>query len=267
MTIAIGVLCSDGIVLGADTEYTGAIKQPGAKVWGIHAEPSDGSVSCGLAGSGDGILLRSMRDRIGNALNGATTHADVVSVVEEQVVQLYQKHVFPNPAFNDKNQAVNLVIGARDKNSFGLYETSGSALAASERYACVGYGSDLGSYLLETLLDKKPPTTLIATALVTYVIKQAKAYSLYCGGDTYILTMQHEGELSYVPLMHIALMERQFVDADTPKASISLAAAGLLLVRRAIDGAKSEQPVSPRADPPVRPSSKRGRKARPPSRA
>ncbi|HEY7058706.1 MAG TPA: hypothetical protein VH458_19375, partial [Vicinamibacterales bacterium] len=68
MTIAIGILCQDGVVIAADTEHTGAIKQPGSKVWGIAPDNADKNpLRVALAGAGDSVLLRSARDRVGEA--------------------------------------------------------------------------------------------------------------------------------------------------------------------------------------------------------
>lgn len=215
VTIAAGVLCADGVVLGADTELTGAIKQPGSKTWGLVPSKGNSSIRCAIAGAGDVVLIKKVRDSISNAdaFDNATTRAEVIDAIETQLLQVYQKHVFPNPSFNDKNQPVSFVFGIRDKAGFGLYETSGTALAEAEGYVCIGYGADLGSYIFETLLSDptpKPPSIHLAVSTMAYVLKQAKTYSLYCGGESNMFVLRNNGEVSSVTLDTVAALEAGF---------------------------------------------------------
>jgi 20S proteasome alpha/beta subunit len=52
MTIAAGFLCHDGIVLAADTLYTGENKRDAAKLWIFQK----GENVVGIAGAGDATL-------------------------------------------------------------------------------------------------------------------------------------------------------------------------------------------------------------------
>lgn len=60
MTIAAGFVCRNGLVLCADTEYTGSTKHSGAKLWAR----SDGPLGLAIVGAGDPVLIRLARDRI-----------------------------------------------------------------------------------------------------------------------------------------------------------------------------------------------------------
>ena len=63
MTIAAGFVCSDGVVLGADTQVTGqTIKYSRDKVWVLSAP--DASHCVAMAGAGDAVLIRALRDHL-----------------------------------------------------------------------------------------------------------------------------------------------------------------------------------------------------------
>jgi 20S proteasome alpha/beta subunit len=266
MTIAAGILCSDGVVLGADTEFTGPIKHSGSKIWGV--VPNGLRVRCLMAGAGDVILLRSMRDKLAAApaFDKAKNREETVACIEDQMAGLFQRHVFPNPTYTDRNQALSLVFGLRDSEGCGLYETSGTAVAKSERYACIGYGSDLGSYLLETLLESEP-AILNGIATMIYVLKQAKKYSLYCGGDSHLFVLRKNGEVSCVDPQRTVAIERLYASSSASSTRLALlrGARQLELARNGFGAvilkAEETQTKASRAPRPT----KRDQKVRPPS--
>jgi 20S proteasome alpha/beta subunit len=211
MTIAIGILCQDGVVIAADTEHTGAIKQPGSKVWGIAPDNADKNpLRVALAGAGDSVLLRSARDRVGEAIRDRVrTRQQATTVIERQLGKLYAQHVYPYPNFDGSGHSVRLVLGIRDAKGASLYETSATAMAKVDSFTSVGAGENLGAYILETLSgpQDRGRTMDVGIVLATYVLQQVKKYSLYCGGDSYILTLSHAGELEYIDLEEIAFIE------------------------------------------------------------
>jgi 20S proteasome alpha/beta subunit len=224
VTIAAGILCSDGIVLGADTEHTGAIKQPGAKVWGLRLD-NDHPIRAGLVGAGDSVLLRAARDRIANALaKNIRTAGKLVEAVEDQMVAMFQKHVFPHPGFRDNTFGLSLVFGVSDDKGCFLYDSSSTSFAQVDKYTCVGSGSDLGSYLLEKLMGSGSITSDVGVATMVYVLEQTKKYGLYCGGDSYILTIAKNGAIDYVSLDEVQLIEAAFQKGD-PGSAVLVAAA------------------------------------------
>jgi hypothetical protein len=218
MTIALGVLCQDGIVLAADTEHTGSIKLPGPKVWAMANGDTvqNADVRLGLAGAGDSVLLRSARDKIAHRLShDVRTADDAVDAVEAQLIALFGKHVYPFPNFSE-NRQLSLILGLHDATGCRLYENSTTALARVDFHVCAGWGADLGNYLLQTLIGEKFMPFVGVVGIAVYTLMQVKQYSPYCGGNSHVLIINNSGGMGYVSDDGIAQMESGFRGFDLP---------------------------------------------------
>jgi hypothetical protein len=94
MTIAIGLLCSDGIVLGADREvslYTLKVREPKAHVLKRVA------LQIGLVGAGSSDLIKLATQELDRKLVDRMTADEVREVIDDLATEIHQRHVLPNP--------------------------------------------------------------------------------------------------------------------------------------------------------------------------
>lgn len=221
VTIAAGIFCSNGIVIGADTEHTGAIKIPGPKVWGMGLP--DSQLRVGISGAGDSALLRSVGERMTRLVGEVGDAPSAIDKTEEMLAKLHARHVYSHPGARDGSYGLQLLLGLRDESSFFLYETSASVLSRVDSYACIGSGADLGSYLCETWLGGNTPSIAVAIPVMVYLLQQVKKYSLMCGGDSHVLMMGFNGHVAYLTADETHYIERQFKPND-PSSVVLLAA-------------------------------------------
>src|SRR4051812_11872248 len=94
MTIAAGFVCSDGILLCADTRLSSEVTQHGQKIW--VSQHSTTNWSLAVTGAGDHLHVRAVKDAI---LGTATPSSDIFSVVQAAVRGYFVAHVFPDPQY------------------------------------------------------------------------------------------------------------------------------------------------------------------------
>jgi len=204
MTIAAGFLCRDGIVLAADTEYTANAKFQGTKIWCQEADDT----ALILAGAGPAVSLGYIRDRIFRLLTPSMKPEAIADMVEDVLHRFFTRYVPQGKA----EDAPSLLFGIRYEQDFHLYQTAAAPPPAKvDRWACVGWGGDLGQYLAD-LFYRPEESVAYTECLAAYVVYQAKLHSAYCGGKTDIVSLT-TNELT--PMIRprrerIAEMERYF---------------------------------------------------------
>jgi hypothetical protein len=127
MTIAAGLLCSDGIILCSDTEHTGTTKQIGPKVWITTAPETDDGCCVAIAGSGETLLLRAIRDRFKEAVRVDMTRHEALEQIETELQEFYESHVYSYPDYANQRQ-IQLLIGIRDADGLSLLQNSDHSL-------------------------------------------------------------------------------------------------------------------------------------------
>src|SRR5262245_62171423 len=93
MTIAAGFVCSDGVVLCADTELTASYKQQGQKLW-LHTYDT---LSVVLTGAGDYVLLKLANSMLSARVKAGMTVSDVEGQIGEVVTEIVSTHVDTAP--------------------------------------------------------------------------------------------------------------------------------------------------------------------------
>jgi 20S proteasome alpha/beta subunit len=201
VTIAAGFRCSDGIVIGADTqEGTGDSKTLArSKIRTIDQE----NYAVAFTGAAsDAHYLDSTVEEIIRNLHPADSLIDIENTISKQLRNVYQEHVRPNSkAFGDRG--FDLLVGAclRDRSrrspldqptaqpdSFRLWASHDSVVVPVTTYQFLGTGGPITNYLGERLYDPSL-TARQGVSLAIQVLRHAKAYGTGCGGrsDIYIL--------------------------------------------------------------------------------
>lgn len=190
MTIAAGFVCSDGVVLCADTLLSANYRQQGPKVWLWQGR--DGQ-AVAVAGAGSYILLKLAKEAIFDRLNRlAKINAKLVkhSVVEPVINSIQTDHVDKATDWDRLHgYGVALLIAVRDKGKTVLYETDRRACSEVARFSCVGTGAPVGNYV-SSIFFSPSLSVMWAQVAAAYVIQQTKAYGDDCGGDTNIVILR-----------------------------------------------------------------------------
>jgi hypothetical protein len=160
------------------------------------------------------VLLRHVRDAIAAGVaNDTKDRASAISQIEDVLSEVFAKHVVPFSGAQSDRQ-LRLLVAVRDKQGCSLCENSMPTLGPVDWHVSVGYGSDIGSYLLESVIGHRQIISAFAVPLLVYVIQQAKKYSLYCGGETHIICLGSDGMIDRVHHEDIAKIEQAFEKAD-----------------------------------------------------
>jgi hypothetical protein len=116
MTICIGLIASDGIVIAADAQESDTyfkISQQKIMTW--HTSSSDGHgpnpAAYVIAGAGDGGFVDSFVDEMWNGVRGDMTMPDFKRYAGQTLERFYLKHVRPLVSINESND-FSVLIGA-----------------------------------------------------------------------------------------------------------------------------------------------------------
>jgi hypothetical protein len=214
VSLAIVFACTDGAVLAADTQWTGAIKRHRSKVWWF---PSRDKI-IGLAGAGDGIPLRRARDEIARRIQPDMSELGIVQQADSVATEFWYKVLQ-----QDKDACLELLLVICTTEGITIYENQNDKMFArlDTAAACAGRGGQsIGRYLVERLYPE-PLQMAVARNVASYVLQQAKKYDPdeSVGGATTILTIPTDTSLepSELAAPIIAQLEEQLerIDAAT----------------------------------------------------
>src|ERR1022692_459070 len=186
MTIAIGILASDGIVLAADREGgDGYLKTEQGKVtWKMRMQEPMGV--CGITGAGEGPYL----DEIGSELvniftdDATGTEESVIPRLRNAHIRYYKRTVVPLsklPSGERPDYAL-LIACCGQSMTKGIWATSRMAFTKVQDYEAIGIGAKFANTLLGRLHDNIP--VWYAAKLAAYVIYQVNRTVGGCGLGT-----------------------------------------------------------------------------------
>lgn len=191
MTIALGILASDGIVLCSDSRYTSSSKNYRDKIlsW------LDGGDAVCFALTGNEVNAKMAIDECREALSripaGKRTIAALRRAVRQTLKPLQESYVDKVPS-EDRDRAsfdfVIAIVSGVDGRA-GLFSTSAGAIAEFTTSQCVGSGGYLGEYVLRKW--NGPQCTVDqAVMLAMQALAAAKEHDAYCGGSSQFLTVK-----------------------------------------------------------------------------
>lgn len=293
MTIALGILASDGVVVSADTELTWGQdrKSEGAKiaVW-----KRDGLA---IAGAGNGEYIDAISERFYVA---ASRHGeDFIRIrrdMQAALVRFHYDHILP---WSDPDLHCSFIIGLQRGKQAALWVTYRTTM---RRAVCASIGigaSEADSLFVELFGAQKNPAIDVATAQViaAYITSITKDRIPGCGKNTDIAVLTN-GEAEQLSRSDMLWLESEIENVREVQIRAAQYALGYILTnnekqaaldlasfakdarKRIKDGlpfrtTQSNYPIGehPRieapieAEPLIPPPPKRGRKRRPPSRA
>jgi hypothetical protein len=209
VTIIAGFHVQNGILLAADTMYTGGTKIHQPKLFGYTLNgntPESCSLVFALAGHENygKMAIDDCVDEILSCEPKLRTLKAVKKALRKAVKAINDEYVDTRPDPTEKEFAkFDLIIGAWLPVAGGLqmFRSSGPAVLSAGHYHCTGIGAYLGDYLMRNVFTDTMARTMkikAAALLAIQALGAAKTYDSNCGGDTQFMRISPGGMLSPV---------------------------------------------------------------------
>lgn len=189
MTMVAGFVCSDGVVLCADTEMTipGWVKFPGAKILIYN------KLKCraAFAFAGDEMFCVMFMDKLIRRIHSAEKERkDVVTSIEDEALVIHQK--FMGEQYEaEATLILSLWQGAEGKKRRRLYSIAQGIVQPVQKVS-QGTGKPVTQGMFTELFS--PDMSMNRTALFAiYLLAEAKIYGSGVGKDSQILLLEHSG--------------------------------------------------------------------------
>jgi 20S proteasome alpha/beta subunit len=195
MTIALGILATDGVVLAADTEesYSGS-EAKGTTTKVIYGESGTG-VSSAVAGAGYAHYVDAIRvELLAEVMAVGPSRGEQKRVIESRVSSFYKQHVklflpYPDAPHFD------LLIGVHAEGSSALWATSLTAARQAIGFELVGSGAVYARMLLNNLNTNMDVAS--ATILACHAVLITKNTMEKCGKGTQVVLLM-DGAVGYL---------------------------------------------------------------------
>lgn len=175
MTIALGLMGSHCLVMGADTQETwgGQKYQQGKIMSAWRAAPNPGAICVSGAGAGDHIDAAA-QEIVKAFLKFSGTMDEYELSLKGFVENFYKRHVFPfvSRGVPDAPE-FQLIIGVRHAHESRLWTTAETVMPSKMPYAVVGVSRGASIALLGQFYQPFPSLNVTAM-LAAYIIRQAK---------------------------------------------------------------------------------------------
>ena len=185
MTIAVGMLCSDGVVIAADREEgDGYFKNDVGKIRATFRGRSPvGQIA--IAGAGSGPYI----DEVSKSL---TSEFCEEASGKEELLKKHREYfkgvVRPMAVYGVNAPDYGLIIGVTGGNTgMSLYSTSGLAFNEIQDYEAIGVGAMVANSWFSRLWDRVPVQW--GAMLAAYVVFQVKQSVPGCGQGTDIIIL------------------------------------------------------------------------------
>jgi hypothetical protein len=196
MTLALGIVCDCGVVLGVDTQISvGGGKIPGPKIqlfW--EALPDYNVVSCSY---GHADSIETAREEIAEALEKLKGTRPVVreirKSVSEALERVYIRHIDCLPTADDRAfMDFTLLLAIRVGRTARLFRTNRAQVVEQRSRWCMGSGKEFADYVFDLFLESHP-TTEIAAQVAAYVIGITKEHIEGVGHSTDVHVIESDG--------------------------------------------------------------------------
>jgi 20S proteasome alpha/beta subunit len=176
VTIAVGFLCADGIVLGTDTLFSGINKRFSAKIWPIHL----GDTYVAFAAAGVAMSIGRIFQELKARLQPPMSVDEIMNTIDGVLSDLAKKlSALPD------NDLPSLLVAIRAPGRYALMENDGNVVLSHvmKPSQCIGSGASLGLYFADSLF-RGEMSVKWARIIGAHLLKQAKEHVDGCGGDT-----------------------------------------------------------------------------------
>jgi len=187
MTIAAGFKVRDGVLLCADTEYSGGVKFYDEKIFRHHF--NGGSIAVAIAGNGTNAGM-AFRDVCYGLTARATPYSpkEVEHAIRRAVKKVYDGYV--TGVDESQNAAFDLIIAVNLKGIEPyLLASSNRGVAAVDYFASRGSGWNLSDYIVKHLYDPLTGSLVECAIIALQFLSAAKRYCEGVSGPSQFLTI------------------------------------------------------------------------------
>jgi len=189
MTIAAGLLCTDGIVICADTEQTlGDSKYDRPKIF-----PRGDWLL--VTGSGSTDYIKMAFDKLSEKFEqgGPENPSQIRRTVEELMLEIFNQHILPfHQAKHPNPPALDLIVGVRCQDGqLALVKGVDSAATLSSHYEVIGMGWHLFEYWAKYFFIA-PMSTDVAGYFCMFILREVKAAAYACGGSSHVFKLMKD---------------------------------------------------------------------------
>jgi hypothetical protein len=200
VTIAIGMSCWDGVVIGADTEIStkGYYKYHERKV---HATDGPGWAFLFGYANHPGLYVEARDKILGKLPRSGFNPNDVYKACDE---------VFTDMGRVYSDVSLQMLMGVSiSGHPPGLLVFDGKSVHWENRICCFGVGDcSLTNYLIKALYNQ-PVSVEQGQRIAVYVIAKAKLFVDGCGGETHIHSLLYSGKQSGLRPEESARLEKE----------------------------------------------------------
>jgi hypothetical protein len=201
MTIGLGVLGTNGVVLCADTEIStdGEVKGVDTKLVAATSQMYGEPQSIVIGGAGSLGYFQSLRMKVTMAVLSSLQekpflHSNVERALEGLMVDFYSRHVIPFSNFQNPPE-VEIMVGISTKQFTSLYATERTAVRPCiDGFDAIGIGGVYAKNILHGYY--RPMSVESAALLACYVMMRVKSSIRDCGRETQLIVLR-DGENIY----------------------------------------------------------------------
>ncbi|MGA2214191.1 MAG: hypothetical protein ABSH31_13025 [Bryobacteraceae bacterium] len=195
MTIALGAMCLDGVVLAVDLQHTtDIVKTAGQKLFVLtpsYRPELNYSVIVAGARNADSVrkAVETMEETVSDRFSGRTPALkELKKALQDSLEIVFREHIDFAPPEERADLHFDLLIAIRIASSCHLFRTNRTMLIQEKSTACIGIGLYFANYAAEEFLVRNP-TVEIAAQVATYIISRASTYieGIGKGADIHVL--------------------------------------------------------------------------------
>lgn len=195
MTIAIGILADDGVVVAADSQETvqGYWKRSQHKIGGQSIASGDaGSQTrrgCLVSAAGRAGYCDNLTNHITDLLRTSKGKSDDAAAMTQKIADTVKAFHVDHVAPYSDHPDVSLIVGVDYEGSVELFGTDRGTVTAYPKFHAIGIGSAHALGLLGRLMSYSFPSSIdvvSAAILAAFVVKDTKRNVDGCGENTEI---------------------------------------------------------------------------------
>jgi hypothetical protein len=210
VTITVGFVCPDGIVIGADSQesYEGsALKRSVPKLVsfpplgeGVDSQDETPDRRVIFTGAGDSALVDKLIDEAWlEAASANPTIVDIATAIEKRIVEIYREYASVYHAGYMPSATITFGIWCASETR--LFYAQGPVVNRIGKldgthfsgYKAFGVGNVITDYIQERM-RANPKNIDDAIVLAAYMLEQAVAHGEGCGGDIRIAAIKNNGK-------------------------------------------------------------------------
>jgi hypothetical protein len=203
MTICAGTLCSDGIVLCADTmETVGSVHRSVEKLVELPIV-LDGVSAVVVCATNDAVFSDALIERVSEYIDRSDgTFASARDAIEDVTLE-YCTKIWKALQDSKEKPTAEMLIGLKTVDDLRFLHLSTPTIRVIESCEFIGYGRELGIYKAGQYGLKGMPTET-AAPIIAYIVDIVKNNSPYCGRSTDLAILHADGKVEHKGQDYIA---------------------------------------------------------------